>query len=526
LSEVSRTAILALAAITITIAASAQPVRVGIEFQVNAVTVGIQAVQDVAIDTDGDFTVVWMVNGQDGDGRGVFGRRFGSTGAPLTGDFQVNSSTISIQDYPAISAAGGGDWVVVWQGFVPNSNLGVFGRRFDSAGAPVAAEFQVNAFTTDGDHRYPTVGVTGDGAFVVAWQGGQDGDSGGIFGRRFAADGASLASEFRINTSTAYAQTRPALAIDDEGGFVVVWQSYDGDQSGIFGRRFDSTGSPLNEQFLVNTYTTNRQTFPQVAIDGNDDFVVTWDSDRDDFGATDFSVFMRRFSSAGTALGGESRVNVITAGTQAASGVEMEPDGDFLVTWASAQYTGFEVLARAFDSAGTPRTGEFRVNTHTDNHQTLPSLAMAADGDFVIVWRSEAQEEPGDCCVYGLFAQRFGAGPPAALDVDSNGRADPLTDGLLIMRALFGFTGQALVGGAVGAGCTRCTSTTIRSYVNGQADFDVDGNGGVPDPLTDGLLLLRFLFGFNGSSLTTGAVADDCERCTEVEIVGHLQSLV
>ena len=524
MSGVSRTVILALAAIAISVPASTQPVPVGIEFQVNVYTVAQN--QDVAIDDEGAFVVVWMTNGQDGDGRGVFGRRFDSAGTPLTGEFQVNSYTNSIQDYPAIAASSDGDWVAVWHGFVPNSNLGVLGRRFNSAGVGLAVEFLVNALTTDGDHRYPTVDATGDGRFIVAWQGGNDGYGDGIFARRFDADGGPQANEFRVNFFTYGSQTRADVAMGGDGGFVVVWEgTYDGDSGGIFGRRFDSAGSALGGDFQVNTYTLQRQVAPQVAIAEDGDFVVTWDSDRDSFGITDFSVFMRRFTSAGTALGPESRVNVLTAGMQEQSGVDMEPDGDFLVTWGTVQYSGFEVLARAFDSAGTPRTGEFRVNTYTDNLQAEPSIAVAADGDVVIVWQSEAHEEPGDCCVHGLFAQRFSAGPPAPLDVDSNGLVGPLTDGLLLVRVLFDFTGQPLVTGAVSAGCTRCTATTIKSYVDGQADFDIDGNG-VADPLTDGLLVLRFLFGFTGSSLVTGAVALDCERCTDVEIVGHLQTLV
>ena len=54
--------------------------------------------------------------------------------------------------------------------------------------------------------------------------------------------------------------------------------------------------------------------------------------------------------------------------------------------------------------------------------------------------------------------------------------------------------------------------------------LDVDGNG-VKDPLTDGLLTLRYLFGFRGATLITGAVAGNCTRCTAVAIEAYLASL-
>ncbi len=55
--------------------------------------------------------------------------------------------------------------------------------------------------------------------------------------------------------------------------------------------------------------------------------------------------------------------------------------------------------------------------------------------------------------------------------------------------------------------------------------IDIDGNGDV-DALTDGLLILRYLFGIRGPALIEGAVANDCSRCTVFEIEEFLQGLV
>ncbi len=52
------------------------------------------------------------------------------------------------------------------------------------------------------------------------------------------------------------------------------------------------------------------------------------------------------------------------------------------------------------------------------------------------------------------------------LDLDANGNRDALTDGLLLMRALFGMTGTAATTGAVGASATRSNWAMIQGYLN------------------------------------------------------------
>ncbi|MBK9604997.1 MAG: hypothetical protein IPO58_00630 [Betaproteobacteria bacterium] len=52
-----------------------------------------------------------------------------------------------------------------------------------------------------------------------------------------------------------------------------------------------------------------------------------------------------------------------------------------------------------------------------------------------------------------------------ALDVDGNAQSDALTDGLLIIRYLFGLRGSALIQNAVSPGAPRSTVALVEAYI-------------------------------------------------------------
>jgi hypothetical protein len=509
--------------------------RQGGEFQVNQYTTNNQYQPSVAASASGDFVVSWSSAGQESPGTpGIFAARFDSSGALLGGELQVNSYTTGIQRFSAVASADDGDFVVVWQSYQDGNLEGIFGRRFASTGTPLAAEFQVNSYTL-GFQVQPDVAADDDGDFVVVWRStGQDGiTSHGVFGRRFDSSGAAQASEFQVSTYTVGNQAHPSVALEGNGDFVVAWQSTNLDGSGyaVIARRFSSAGVAQGLEIQANVYTVNNQAQPAVAVDADGDFVVAWQSLQQDgpIPLGDYGIFARPFDSVGVARGGEFQVNVYTTDFQGLSDVAADDDGDFVVTWQSRFQDGSlaGVFGRRFNVGGTALGPEFQVNSYTVGQQgdpDPPAIDFDADGDFVIAWRTT---EPQDGHFAGIFAQRFSLPPLAVLDVDGNGMVGPLTDGLLHLRRRFSFSGSTLISGAVAANCTRCSAGDIQSYLdNLGSTLDIDDNGAL-EPLTDGLLVLRFMFGFTGATLTTGAVdTQNCGRCDPAAIALYLQTLI
>lgn len=105
--------------------------------------------------------------------------------------------------------------------------------------------------------------------------------------------------------------------------------------------------------------------------------------------------------------GGEFRINTFTSAWQSMPRVAMAADGHFVVAWMSQGQDGFSygVYAQRYDALGAAQGSEFRVNTFTANFQGYPCVAMDASGNFVIAWMSDQQ----DGSETGIYAQRYAA---------------------------------------------------------------------------------------------------------------------
>ena len=111
------------------------------------------------------------------------------------------------------------------------------------------------------------------------------------------------------------------------------------------------------------------------------------------------------------------------------------------------------------------------------------------------------------------------------LDVDDDGKTTALTDGLLVIRYLFGFSGDSLTASATSPDANRSSAEDIEAYlVQNEGLLDVDGDGSA-NALSDGLLIIRDLFGFSGDSLITGAVSDGATRDTSSSVVDYIKSI-
>ena len=256
------------------------------EFVVNTSNPGYNYSNDVAIGEDGDFIVIWgetVANDAE-----VLGRRFDRLTAPLDDPFPVNAATTNDQAASSIAKDAQGRFVVVWS----DEGTTIWGRRFEPDGTPLGGNFQVNASTTLST-TFPHVASDPSGNFVVVWTSisvaGAD-----VVARHFDSNGAPLGDEFQVNLFEAGAQRAGGVAMSP-AGFAVSWGGDgSGTSNGIFARLFDAAGNPITDDLPVHTgpLTTPEPRAPDVAMNVKGDFVVVWD----DLDGTAYTVTGRRWT--------------------------------------------------------------------------------------------------------------------------------------------------------------------------------------------------------------------------------------
>lgn len=135
--------------------------------------------------------------------------------------------------------------------------------------------------------------------------------------------------------------SEPAVAIDDGGNAVVVFEAGEG----VFARLFDASGMPLGSSFRIDAAADAEARVPDVAYLADGTFVVVWegidggdsgdsdDSDDSDGDAVQVQLVARRFDPFGMPLGSELRLEASGDGDDRAPDVAGDPDGGFVVVW-------------------------------------------------------------------------------------------------------------------------------------------------------------------------------------------------
>lgn len=170
----------------------------------------------------------------------------------------------------------------------------------------------------------------------------------------------------------------------------------------IYARIYDGNGTPLANEFLVDTDVATCAN-PTVAGGTDGGFVVSWAQRSPISNLDSWDVFARPFSAKG--VGGSTiRVNTHTYGDQFAPRVS-SVGTDYLAVWTSLAQDGNRegVFGQFLRGDGTLAGTEFQVNTTWISKQMHPAVSSDGKGQFLVAWTSFG----GGAQSFDLYAQRF-----------------------------------------------------------------------------------------------------------------------
>jgi hypothetical protein len=285
--------------------------------------------------------------------------------------------------------------------------------------------------------------------------------------------------------------------------------------------------------------------FPRVAIHPSDASKIYVAYNDDVAGADLGNVLFRHSTDGGSTWSAPVQINTdATTTTQFHPSLAVRPDGSGLaLTWYDGRLDPDDQLIARWRRAATISGGTVSFGPDFRISPAFPPLygvdpvfvanylddydQMAADNSFFYaVWgdfRDDATFVGADRKNANVRFAKFAINGPG-YDVDRNDDVEPLTDALLILRRLFSFSANALVAGAIGAGAQQTDPAEIAAQIDSIREpmLDIDDDA-EEQPLTDGLLLLRYLFGFRDNALIAGAVGTDCDRCLADDIEEFIQ---
>lgn len=372
----------------------------------------------VAQTTNGGSIVVWQVRsfGADGEDFGIRARILDANGSEVVSEFRIDSGAHGGGN-PNISLLPDGKFVVAWSATDVSSSGNYYSqvklRIFNGDGTVASEEFSASQTLANEEleQGLPTVTALEDGNFVVTWQTQTHeltvihdwytlrSTSYGKQAAIFDDHATRLVDDFQLSETESDTQALSSnVAAIPGGGFVAVWSSRENENDpefgGIVARVFNSDGTESVSEFLVNATTSGNQSYPDVSVSSDGDFVVLWhsqgESDGDGFAHLRASIHHPDGSIA------VSEFDVMST-TQQPPGamygeVEYLPNGQFVIAWNdydAGLVTYQDVYAQVFNADGSAFTEPFLVNDHTAETQFDPFISVLDEDSFMIAWRSQ-----------------------------------------------------------------------------------------------------------------------------------------
>jgi hypothetical protein len=334
------------------------------------------------------FTVAWIVPG----GGEIRARSFESTGLAVGEAWTAHTSPAlnEVRELALITRPDHSLALFWEQGEVNDEASALFTRTLSADGL-VQSEPQEIADTPVGHKQLGDIDTFSDGGFVVVYDDDQSDESGrAVRAQLFEPSGAPIGGSFQINSLTNGDQLDARLAVLESDTWVVAFRDED---HVLWTKRYFKDGSEhvgrLEQPITVDP--NNDQVHTVGARCSTNGLFIAWEHTVP--GNTGTDIRGRFFNAAGSPLNDEITLNQHTAGDQSHPAMTSNNDRATIV-WSSAEAdeSGHGVFAVQVNASGIIASDDIQVHTTLSNQNTAPDVAMQEDGRYAITWVHEGTD--------------------------------------------------------------------------------------------------------------------------------------
>ncbi|MEO1365810.1 MAG: hypothetical protein AAFX50_01450 [Acidobacteriota bacterium] len=225
-----------------------------------------------------------------------------------------------------------------------------------------------------------------------------------------------------VNSVTDGSQREVDMALAPDDDMVIVWRQ---DVTTVAARRLSADGALTPPaDFQISADTTETKSRPVVCVDGAGNSVIAWQQ-RQSGGLQLNEVRVRKFDRDFNPLTNDVQASPVTTSSAFRPSVACAANGDYVVAWGD-----LSVRARRYAADGTD-LGVLQVQTQGGLPDNIAGVQIAAqdNGDFVVVWSTtsdalNARRFSGDGVALDASPFEVASGEPVrAIGVDKHGES-------------------------------------------------------------------------------------------------------
>jgi len=283
---------------------------------------------------------------------------------------------------PEVSADFMGNYTIVWEqptydGSQTLINKDIEGQSYNNTGKKVGSNFQVNTIHTTNYQTHPAISMNEEGTYNITFTE----NSADIYIKKYNTEIFKVNTEDKQNSSTTGTQSKTDTKVSPTGNTATVWK--DDNDNSIKLTLKDSTDTVIVQDQII--YTSATADNPKIAFYKNEEgsnvnkFIVTWQA----AGASDTDIFYRTYTAAGTAEISATVVNTPTTNNQTYPVIDTGYSPYFTIGWKDDTYK----IDSAFYNGTSFSQINIETCSSSDPCNSI-NLAQEATNNYIIfTWR-------------------------------------------------------------------------------------------------------------------------------------------